>query len=237
MVGDYNRKKDLLRKVSLFSGMEDAELEAIIPLLRSKKCVRGQSIVEVNTPGDSMFLVAKGQLKVVLAKGDKEAILSLLKEGDFFGEMSLLDGKERSANVVALRASELYELSRDDFQEYVQEYPKTLLNILQMLSERLRKADAIISDLTLLDVYGRVARFFLQLAEDEGEETEEGLLIRKPPSQQQIAGMLGASRETINRVISEFVRRGIFFKDGRKLLIADEELLDEQITLQRTPPS
>lgn len=237
MAGDYNRKKDLLRKVSLFSGMEDAELEAIIPLLRSKKCVRGQSIVEVNTPGDSMFLVAKGQLKVVLAKGDKEAILSLLKEGDFFGEMSLLDGKERSANVVALRASELYELSRDDFQEYVQEYPKTLLNILQMLSERLRKADAIISDLTLLDVYGRVARFFLQLAEDEGEETEEGLLIRKPPSQQQIAGMLGASRETINRVISEFVRRGIFFKDGRKLLIADEELLDEQITLQRTPPS
>lgn len=233
MSDEYTRKKELLRRVSLFEGVADTDLDDIVPLLRKRKCVRGQPIVEVDTPGSSLYLVERGQLKVVLSKGDKEAILSLLKDGDFFGEMSLLDGKERSADVVALRASELYELSRDDFLRYVESHPKALLNILQMLSDRLRKADAIISDLTLLDVYGRVARFFLQLAEEEGEESEEGILIRKPPSQQQIAGMLGASRETINRVISEFVRRGIFLKDGRKLVIADEVQLDEQISLQR----
>lgn len=233
MSEDYKRKKELLRKVSLFAGIADSDLDDFVPLLRKRKCVRGQPIVEVDTPGSSLYLVEKGQLKVVLSKGDKEAILSLLKEGDFFGEMSLLDGKERSADVVAIRASELYELSREDFLAYIEGHPKALLNILQMLSERLRKADAIISDLTLLDVYGRVARYFLQLAEEEGEESEEGILIHKPPSQQQIAGMLGASRETINRVISEFVKRGIFLKDGRKLIIANEELLDEQISLQR----
>lgn len=223
------KKRELLQKVSLFEGIDEEDLNELLPLLRFRKCVRGQPVVEVDMPGHSLYLISTGQLKVTIQKEDKEAILSLLNDGDFFGEMALLDGKGRSANVVCLRASELYELSREDFLRYVEVHPRALINILQQLSERLRNMNTIISNLTLLDVYGRVARYFMQLAEEEGETTDGGILLRKPPSQQQIAGMLGTSRETVNRVIAEFVQLGILQKDGRQLVITNEAMLAEQI--------
>lgn len=226
---DNHKKKELLQKVSLFEGISEDDLNELLPLLRFRKCVRGQPVVEVDMPGHSLYLVAAGELKVTMQRDEKEAILSLLQKGDYFGEMALLDGKGRSANVVCLRASELYELSREDFLRYVEVHPRALVNILQKLSERLRNMNTIISNLTLLDVYGRVARFFMDLAKEEGEETEGGLLLRKPPSQQQIAGMLGTSRETVNRVIAEFVQQGILQKDGRQLVITNEAMLAEQV--------
>lgn len=226
---DLQKRRELLKKVSLFEGISESDLTELVPLLRFRKCVRGQSVVEVDMPGHSLFLVASGELKVTMQRDDKEVILSLLNEGAYFGEMALLDGKGRSANVVCLRASELYELSREDFHTYVRAHPQALINILQQLSERLRNMNTIISNLTLLDVYGRVARFFLSLAEEEGERVDNGILLRKPPSQQQIAGMLGTSRETVNRVIAEFVQQGILLKDGRQLVVTSQALLAEQI--------
>ncbi len=226
---ELQKKKDLLKKVALFEGISEEDLDQLVPLLRFRKCVRGQSVVEVDMPGHSLYMISNGELKVTIQRDDKEAILTLLGSGDFFGEMALLDGKGRSANVVCLRASDLYELSREDFLRYVEAHPRALINILQHLSERLRNSNLIISNLTLLDVYGRVARFFMTLAEEEGEEVDAGILLRKPPSQQQMAGMLGTSRETVNRVIAEFVQQGILQKDGRQLVITSEALLAEQV--------
>lgn len=227
MSGEEQKLRELLRRVSLFEGLEEGDQEEIIPLFRRRKFVKNQPIVEVDTPGNSLYLIEQGELKVTLSKGDREVILSLLKEGEFFGEMSLLDRKPRSANVIALKNSRLYELNREDFHTFIESHPKALLKILEKLSERLRQADEIIGDLTLLDVYGRVASLLLKLAQDEGETTEQGTLIRRPPSQQQIAGMLGASRETVNRVISDFVKRGIVRKEGRQLYLTYAELLAE----------
>lgn len=223
------KKRELLKKVSLFAGVSDEDLAALVPLLRFRRCVRGQPVVEVDMPGRSLYLVAEGELKVTIQRDEREVILSLLHEGDFFGEMALLDGKGRSANVVCLRASDLYELSREDFLQYVESHPRALLNILQQLSERLRNMNTIISNLTLLDVYGRVARYFMTLAEEEGEVVESGILLKKPPSQQHIAGMLGTSRETVNRVIAEFVQQGILQKEGRQVIITNEALLAEKM--------
>ncbi|TNE47632.1 MAG: Crp/Fnr family transcriptional regulator [Deltaproteobacteria bacterium] len=226
---ELQKKKNLLKKVALFEGISEEDLDQLVPLLRFRKCVRGQSVVEVDMPGHSLYMISNGELKVTIQRDDKEAILTLLGAGDFFGEMALLDGKGRSANVVCLRASDLYELSREDFLRYVEAHPRALINILQHLTERLRNSNLIISNLTLLDVYGRVARFFMTLAEEEGEEVDAGILLRKPPSQQQMAGMLGTSRETVNRVIAEFVQQGILQKDGRQLVITSEALLAEQV--------
>lgn len=220
MAKEAPKLKNLLRQVSLFQGLDDADLDAVLPLLRERTVEKGEEVVGVEDPGRSLFLVEKGRLKVVLVgSGGREVILSILSEGDFFGEMSLLDGKPRSATVIALQESHLYALRRNDFQHYLEEKPQTLFNVLQVLCERLRHADSIIGNLALLDVYGRVARFLLDLAEREGEETDEGLLIKKSPSQAEIASMIGASRETINRALSDFVRRGMLQKQGRKLLV------------------
>lgn len=226
---DQQKKRELLKRVALFEGISDEDLDQLVPLLRFRKCVRGQSVVEVDMPGHSLYMISNGELKVTIQRDEKEVILTLLGSGDFFGEMALLDGKGRSANVVCLRASDLYELSREDFLRYVEAHPRALINILQHLTERLRNSNTIISNLTLLDVYGRVARFFMTLAEEEGEAVEAGILLRKPPSQQQMAGMLGTSRETVNRVIAEFVQQGILQKDGRQLVITSEALLAQQV--------
>ncbi|TNE43687.1 MAG: Crp/Fnr family transcriptional regulator [Deltaproteobacteria bacterium] len=225
-----HRRKELLQNVGLFAGLDEAEIDSIVPLLRYNKYVKDQVIVEMGDPGRALFIVETGTLKVVLNDNkEREVILSLLREGDFFGEIALLDEKPRSATVIALVPTRLYSLERDLFLEYVESNPKALLQILKVQFERLRAADQMRHDLALLGVYGRVARLVLQLAQDEGEYTEEGTLITKPPSQQHIAGMVGASRETVSRVINELVRMGTIKKQGRKLLITSELNLYDQI--------
>ncbi|MBK05975.1 MAG: Crp/Fnr family transcriptional regulator [Deltaproteobacteria bacterium] len=222
---------ELLRKVSLFEELREREIRQIVPLLQKRSFSRGDVVVAAQGLDNSLFLVETGQCKVSLFDGDdkdKEVILAILKEGDYFGEMALLDEKPRSANVIALKKTQLYELKRDDFLRYAEAHPQTLINMLKQTFERLRKADSICRDLALLDVYGRVARRLLEIADKEGEDSDGGILIQ-PPSQQQLAGMLGTSRETVNRVISEFVRTGSIKKDGRKLLISNAAMLRAQV--------
>ncbi len=226
MSSENQRKKDLLKKVSIFEELEDFELDLLLPHLQKRNFKKGEFIVKIHDKGDSLYLVESGELKVTLKKKEREVILSLLKKGDFFGEMALLDHQPRSANVVALTKTELFELKKDDFQRFIEKHPKVLVKILHILSERLRQADMIIGDLAFLDVYGRVARLLLRIAAEEGTTTSEGTLIRKPPSQQQIAAMINASRETINRAIAELVRRGFVKKNGRQLIITAAELLN-----------
>lgn len=224
------QKLELLRKVDLFEGLHNQQLDALRPLLQRKKFVRGDYVVQEQTVGKALYLVESGELKVSLSENnEREVILSFLKEGDFFGEMSLLDQKPHSANVIALKTTQLYVLQREDFLNYVEKYPKTLFNILQKVFERLRKADDIRRDLVLLDVYGRVARFLLRLADEEGIPCSKGIMIKSPPSQQQIAGLLGASRETINRVLSEFTKNGSIEKQGKSLFIRAKAILKEQV--------
>ncbi|MCB9640273.1 MAG: Crp/Fnr family transcriptional regulator [Myxococcales bacterium] len=222
--------RDLLSRVTLFEGISSEDLEPMIPLLRPKKCVRGQQVVEVNTPGQTLYLIAEGRVKVAISDSQgREVILSILHEGDFFGELSLLDQNPRSASVIALKSTLLYALEREDFMRCVDDNPRILHNVMQKLCERLRKADAVISDLVLLDVYGRVARYLLDLSKEQGQETEEGIMIPKLPSQQEIASMLGTSRETINRVLSELEKRGILERDGRTLRIISHASLDLEL--------
>jgi CRP-like cAMP-binding protein len=170
--------------------------------------------------GDAMFIIAKGRVKVVLyGESGKEVTLSVFKQGDFFGEMSLLDDLPRSANVVTLEPASLLILKREAFRRHLQENPTTAFNVMAELCRRLRKADEIISNLALLDVYGRVARVLMQLAETDGEPVEGGILIRKRPTQQDIASMVSTSRETVSRALSEFQRRGLLEMDGKKIVL------------------
>jgi CRP-like cAMP-binding protein len=178
-------------------------------------------IVSQEDRGDALFVLVSGKVKVVLyGNSGREIILSIFKTpGDFFGEMSLLDNEPRSATVIADGRSRLLVLSRSDFQAHIESHPRTALRVLQEVSRRLRRADAVIGNLALLDVYGRLAGKLREMAATDGEETDEGVLVRQRPTQADIAAMIGTSRETVSRALSEFSRRGWLVMTGKRLLL------------------
>ena len=213
--------RELLRKVSIFQGLEDSALEPLVHCLKSEDHPKDATIVNQADPGDALFIIASGRVKVVLhGDGGGEVILSIFRSGEFFGEMSLLDNQPRSASVVVLEPTRLLKLERAAFVHHLHQTPSTAQKIMAELSLRLRRADEVIGNLVLLDVYTRVARVLIDLARRQGEETEEGFLIRERPTQQELAAMIGTSRETVSRALSELQRRGFISMQGRVLLLS-----------------
>ena len=174
-------------------------------------------------PGDSLYLVAGGQVKVVLIGEDgREVILSVMGEGSFFGEMALIDDQPRSAHVIAMEDSRLLLLRRDDFQARLLKSPAVAISLLAELSGRLRLADEKIGSLVLLDVNGRVAALLLRLGEDEGGDT-----ITKKLTHHTIAQMIGSSRETVSRTMRALVERDIIQVSRREIVLQDRRALLE----------
>lgn len=215
---------EVLRKVPLFSGLADRDLQAFADLFRDRGYPKGSVIVFEDDPGDAMYLVAAGQVKVVLiAEDGREVILSVLGEGAFFGEMSVIDEEPRSAHVIAMEESTLLVLRREDFHARLRQSPDVAIALLRELSRRLRRADEKIANLVLLDVNGRVANLLLRMAEEEG-----GDRITRRLTHHTIAQMIGSSRETVSRTMRNLVDRGvievsrrqIFLKDRRSLMLA-----------------
>ncbi|HUU01424.1 MAG TPA: Crp/Fnr family transcriptional regulator [Myxococcota bacterium] len=212
--------RELLKRVSIFSNLDDGALGDLGQLVISKDYPKGTLVFGQEEPGDALFIIAKGRVKVVLyGESGKEITLTFFHKGDFFGEMALLDDLPRSANVVTTENSKLLMLKRDDFTHHLVEHPSTAINVLAELSRRLRRADEIIGNLALLDVYGRVARVLIELGEREGEKVEDGILIRKRPTQQDIASMISTSRETVSRALGEFQKRGLLEMTGKSVVL------------------
>ena len=164
----------------------------------------------------------------LLSEGGKEIILSILGDGDFFGEMSLLDGEPRSATVIAMKDSTMLVIQRNDFLKQLKQNPTIATGVLSEMSRRIRRADQRIGNLILLDVFGRVARFLLDLAKREGVRYDDGILIERRPTQQDIASMIGASRETVSRVLNELNRRGLISISGKSVMIyGPEDIIED----------
>ncbi|MFZ9886593.1 MAG: Crp/Fnr family transcriptional regulator [Myxococcota bacterium] len=212
----------LLRDVPVFAGLDDDDLNRLALLLTEKHYPRDAVVVSALDPGDALYIIVDGDAKVSLwSDNGREVILSTLTSGAFFGEMSLIDGEARSANVTVTRDAHMLRLSRKDFFSVLQRYPSITINVMTEMCVRLRRADESIGNLALLDVYGRVARFLMERAEEEGDDVEEGIFIRKMPTQQHIASRIGTSRETVSRALSEFQRRGYIEQRGRGLLVRE----------------
>lgn len=209
-----------LEKVSIFSNLPADRLKDLAARMQQREFPAGTVIVDQESPGDSLFTIIKGRVKVVLF-GDcgREMILSILREGQIFGEMSLLDNQPRSASVITLEPTSLMVLERSAFQRHIDSHPETSMAILEEMCRRLRQADQIIGNLALLDVYGRLARLLRDLAEKDGESTPEGIMIRERPTQQDIASMVGSSRETVSRALNDLAKRGLIIMSGKKLLL------------------
>ena len=170
--------------------------------------------------GDAFFLIKKGRVKVSVTGNDgREIILSQLGPGEYFGELSLLDGKPRSADVTTLDPSELLVLRRQDFLTVIQKHSAIPVHLMITLASRLRKPDRQIVGLALLGISERICSVLLSIAEEEGVETDEGIVIKKRPTHQVIAAMSGTARETITRVMRRLSDEGYIRASGRELLI------------------
>jgi len=210
---------DDLKRVPLFSDLSEAELARFAEVAREREYPKNSVILFEDDPGDALYIVSGGQVKVVLIGEDgREVILSVLSDGDIFGEMSLIDDEPRSAHVIAMRDSRLLVLRRDDFQQQIQQHPSVALKVLKVLVQRLRRADAKIGGLVLLDVNGRVARLLLDLAEESG-----GPRITRRLTHHTIAQMIGSSRETVSRAMRELTERGLIDITRREITIRNKD--------------
>ena len=216
------KKIKLLQSVSLFWDLTKEELGYISEKMVSKHYDSGQIILLEASEGEQCFFVIHGSVKVTrLSKDGREVILAILSEGEFFGEMSLLDGDARSANVIALEDTKVFTLNRQDFLNVIKENPLIAIELIKVLGQRLRKSDRQITSLSLSDAEKRIALCILRIADEQGTIQRGLVSIIKMPIQQDIANMSGTSRETVSRTLKLFENEGFITRDGRKLIILD----------------
>jgi CRP/FNR family transcriptional regulator, cyclic AMP receptor protein len=215
---------DFLASIPLFSGLPPEELERFAELTRERSYPKGSVILFQDDPGDSLFVLRDGRVKVVLIGEDgREVILGVLEPGAHFGELALIDDQPRSAHVIAMEDAQLLVLRREDFRRRVEANPTVAWALLTELSRRLRRADVKIGGLVLLDVPGRIARLLLDLADEGGSEQ-----VEKPLTHQTIAQMIGASRETVSRAMKEFQDAGLIRVERRRISIGDRDALEKR---------
>lgn len=223
-----NNNNDFLKYVPIFSDLDDKTLEKIAEIGIRKNFSRDTVVLFEHETGSALFVIASGKVKVSRVSDDgKEVILTILGESDFFGEMAILDGLTRSANVTAMEDSELFIIQRSDFLELLHNYPEIAVALLQELTQRLRSADMKIKSLSLKDAEGKVATVILQLADDIGKIKQGTVEIDKLPYQHDLANMAGTSRETISRTLHSFAKKGLVELEGSKLRILDYEKFKE----------
>ena len=211
---------ELLKTVSLFWDLDKTELGYISDKMVSKKFENGNLIFLEESEGKNLFFVVEGSVKVTrLSKDGREVILAMLNAGDFFGEMSLLDGEARSANVIALEKTEVLSLNRDDFLVVLHDYPKIAIQLLIELTSRLRKSDRQIVSLSLSDAEKRIALCIVRFADEQGVIKNGQVTIPKIPIQQDIANMAGTSRETVSRAMSLLTEEKYIERNGKELKI------------------
>lgn len=206
--------RNILSFIPLFDGLKDAELNWIAA--RSHRCVfnAGKNIITADQPGEAVYVILHGTVKIHIEQADgRDVVLSIIGSGDTLGEMSLIDSAGRSASAIALEDSLLLWMDKSTFQQILADFPPVALNLVRILSARVRLNNELIQALAAMDVYGRVARQLLAFAEKYGEQGEgESVLIPIHLTQSDIADLVGASRKRVNQVM-------VFFREQEMISI------------------
>jgi CRP/FNR family cyclic AMP-dependent transcriptional regulator len=212
----------VLKAVPLFSGCQEEQLRILAPMVTRRSVPRGTLVLNAGDQTDSLYIVLSGRLKVLMSDSDgKEVILSILGPGEFFGEMGLIDDSPRSASVLAIEPCELLSISKRDFKTCLAQNFEMAMAVMKGLVRRLREADRKIGSLALLDVYGRVARLLLDMSESvDGQK-----IVTKRLPKQDIAKMIGASREMVSRVMKDLQMGGYIEMRGSNIVLRDTILL------------
>ncbi len=220
--------KELLARCPLFAELSSAELDALAKAAQPFTFGRDEPIFTMQEPPDGLYVIAAGRVKVSVATtGGKELILATLGPEQFFGEMALLDDEPRSASVVAQLPTTTYRIHREDFDRLIETQPSIARKLLRELSLRLRRANAQMESLITLDVVGRLARFFIDLARLHGQVLGNGWVAVRRPTHQDIANSIGTSRETVTRLMTELESRGLVVNEGKMSYLREEALRGE----------
>ena len=221
--------QEVIRKAPLFTALDDAASVSLLANMVSVKISKGSVLFAEGDEGDQLYVIAEGKLKLGTSSGDgRENLLSILGPGEMFGELSLFDPGPRTSTATAVTDAKLLSLGQEKLLPWLAENPKVALQLLARLAQRLRRTNEAVGDLVFSDVPGRVAKALIDLGERFGKKTEEGLFVHHDLTQEELAQLVGASRETVNKALADFAGRNWLKLDGRAVLITDFERLSKR---------
>lgn len=217
---------EALRRVPLFGSLNEQQIRDIARAARRHRYDRDQVVFYQGDAGDTFYVILSGEVKVSLSSAEgQEAILVMLEAGESFGEFALLDEQPRSATIEATRPTEVLALRKDDFHRLIRQSPEIALELLRVMTRRLRDTDQLVEDTAFLDVAERLAKKLLQLMEQHGRKAAAGIELDIQLTQQDLAAMIGATRESVNKQLGAFRDRGIVTVDRQRITVRDEAAL------------
>lgn len=215
-----------LRTLPLFAALDDEAADALAAAMTSRTVDRGHVVFREGDTGDRLFVVIDGKVKISRAAADgRENLLAVLGPGEMFGELSLFDPGPRTATVSAITDTTLASLDHDDLRPVLLERPAVAYHLLRALAQRLRRTNEAMADLVFSDVPGRVAKALLDLSDKFGEDEDQGVRVQHDLTQEELAQFVGASRETVNKALSEFANRGWLRIEGRSVILLAKDRL------------
>lgn len=213
----------------LFAGIEPDAAKALLGTMRQVQLGRGRTLFEEGDPGDRLFVIRSGKVKLGRRSSDgRENLLAVLGPGEMFGELSLFDRGQRTATATAVSDAELYSLGHDELIGWLERNPGVAKHLLHALARRLRRTNDALADLVFSDVPGRVAKALLDLAQRFGEPTDDGVRVAIDLTQEELAQLVGASRETVNKALADFTGRRWVRREGRALVLLEMERLERR---------
>ena len=216
----------VIRKAPIFMGLDSSAADALRTSMNLVKLRKGQSLFKEGDDGDHLYVVSSGKVQLGTKSVDgRENLLMILGPGDMFGELSLFDSGPRTATAIAVTDAKLLALGQDKVIPWVREHPEVSLQLLARLASRLRRTNEVVGDLVVSDVPGRVAKALIDLGVKFGDKRTEGLFVNHDLTQEELAQLVGASRETVNKALADFAQRGWLRLEARSVMILDYERL------------
>ena len=219
-----------IRNATLFSGLEDKDTSTLVQFMRSRNLRRGATLFREGDTGDELYIVASGKLKIGRESPDgRENLLAVAGAGEIIGELSLFDPGFRSTTVTAITQSEVLSLKHADLMSWLEGRPQATMNLLKAMAQRLRRTNETVGALVFSDVPGRVANALLDFAHRFGQTSAEGTLVPHELTQEELAQLVGASRETVNKALADFAARNWIRLEPRAVVITDMERLRNRV--------
>ena len=218
--------EEMLRRAPLFEALDEEGTKALRAGVTDVGLARGERLFDEGDAGDALYVVLDGKVKLTRTSADgRENLISLMGPGEMFGELSLFDLRARTMSASAVTDVRLAALRHDDLRAWLTGRPDVAMHLLAALARRLRRTNEVMSDLVFTDVPGRVAKALLDLAERFGVQQEDGLQVSHDLTQEELAQLVGASRETVNKALADFVARGWIQLHPKSVLLIDAERL------------
>lgn len=215
-----------MRRAPLFAGLDPEVASSLIEQMGRTHMERGDILFHEGDPGDRLYVIGEGKIKLGRTSTDgRENLLAILGPGEMFGELSLFDPGPRTATATAVAETQLLALGNDQLKEFLATRPGVAATLLAALARRLRRTNESLADLVFVDVPGRVAKALLDLAGRFGRPLDDGILVSHDLTQEELAQLVGASRETVNKALADFATRGWLRLEARAVLLQDIERL------------